>query len=112
MSKRSATELSSLNNDSPKFAKASGSGLKREISADDEMGEFEDAWEDEIESDEDVVDNEAQGDENGVILLQADMPLILSVLQQWISMMKFYQLSKNQTSLLQQRKPSSLAPIH
>jgi ribosome assembly protein RRB1 len=34
----------------------------------DEMGEFEDAWEDELESDEDVVDAEAEEREDGACL--------------------------------------------
>lgn len=64
MSKRSVTETISAS-DGQAFKKASGSGLKREIVANDDMGEYEDAWEDEIESDEDVVDAEADGAEDG-----------------------------------------------
>ncbi len=64
MAKRSATEVVTSNGQP--FLKASGSGLKRELAVNDEMGEFEDAWEDEIESDEDVVDGgEKDDDENG-----------------------------------------------
>ncbi|KAH7885979.1 WD40-repeat-containing domain protein [Phlebopus sp. FC_14] len=44
------------------YAKAApGSTVKRSGPLLDEMGEFEDAWEDEIESDEDAVDGEAGG---------------------------------------------------
>lgn len=69
MSKRSATELlTTTNNAGQAFAKASGSGLKRETPAPDEMGEFEDAWEDEIESDEDAVDAEASEGGDGPYL--------------------------------------------
>lgn len=56
MSKRSATEV--VTADGQPFAKASGSGSKRDDITRDEMGEFEDAWEDELESDEEVVDAE------------------------------------------------------
>jgi ribosome assembly protein RRB1 len=64
MSKRNATELEFSTRTGEPFSKASGSGQKRENVTVDEMGEFEDAWEDEIESDEEVVDAEAQ-DEDG-----------------------------------------------
>jgi ribosome assembly protein RRB1 len=46
------------------YLKAQAGAAKRDAEALDEMGEFEDAWEDEIESDEDAVD----GDEDGVQL--------------------------------------------
>lgn len=65
MSKRSATELqTTAANEGQAFPKASGSGSRREHVPTNEMGEFEDAWEDEIESDEEVVDaeNGEQGD--------------------------------------------------
>ncbi|KAJ7675381.1 glutamate-rich WD repeat containing [Mycena rosella] len=64
MSKRSATELLTPASNGQPFTKASGSGSKRDNVAPDDMGEFEDAWEDEIESDEDVVDAEAGQDED------------------------------------------------
>ncbi|KAF5352689.1 hypothetical protein D9756_006024 [Leucocoprinus leucothites] len=63
MSKRTATELETSSRSGEPFAKASGSGQRRENVTVDEMGEFEDAWEDEIESDEEVVDAEAQGED-------------------------------------------------
>lgn len=58
MSKRIADPTTHLS-EGQAFAKASPSGSKRDnaaAAAQDEMGEFEDAWEDEIESDEEVVD--------------------------------------------------------
>lgn len=64
MSKRSVTEVVS-SNDGQAFTKKSGSGSRREIIAEGEMGEFEDAWEDEIEEDEDVIDAEAESQEDG-----------------------------------------------
>lgn len=70
MSKRSATELAppGIQTGEP-FNKAHGSGPKREVVAEDEMGEFEDAWEDELESDEEVVDAEDEEREDGVSLV-------------------------------------------
>jgi ribosome assembly protein RRB1 len=70
MSKRSATELlTPAATAGQPFAKASGSGSKRENVTPDDMGEFEDAWEDEIESDEEVIDAEATEDADGLFLL-------------------------------------------
>ncbi|KIK70770.1 hypothetical protein GYMLUDRAFT_184715 [Collybiopsis luxurians FD-317 M1] len=68
MSKRSVTEVVSTtnNNDGQAFSKVSGSGARREVAAEDEMGEFEDAWEDEIEEDEDVVDAETESKDDGM----------------------------------------------
>lgn len=66
MSKRTAN---STTLEGQAFSKASGGAPKRENVAVDEMGEFEDAWEDEIESDEDVVDAEVNGDEDGTQLV-------------------------------------------
>jgi ribosome assembly protein RRB1 len=68
MSKRPATEFQSTSiNDGQPYAKASGSGTKRENITSDEMGEFEDAWEDEIESGEEAVDEEADEREDGTL---------------------------------------------
>ncbi|KAJ7596793.1 WD40-repeat-containing domain protein [Mycena floridula] len=55
MAKRSATETVTTENEGQPFSKASGSGIKRDAANNDEMGEFEDAWEDELESDEEVI---------------------------------------------------------
>ncbi len=62
MPKRPANEP--LSNAQP-FTKAPSSSSKRDAPAGEEMGEFEDAWEDELESDEDVVD---ANDENGAVI--------------------------------------------
>ncbi|KAF8640499.1 hypothetical protein AX17_000161 [Amanita inopinata Kibby_2008] len=63
MSKRSARELVSppIQEGQPLQKAAHGIGRKREHVSTDEMGEFEDPWEDELESEEEVVD--AGGDE-------------------------------------------------
>jgi len=66
MSKRSATELETSAKTGEPFSKASGIGQKRENVIPDEMGEFEDAWEDEIESDEEVIDAEAQNEDGAL----------------------------------------------
>lgn len=66
MSKRSATETVV---EGQPFTKASGSGQKRDATTHDDVGEFEDAWEDEIESDEEVIDAEAN-DDNGPFILR------------------------------------------
>ena len=65
MSKRPAEASSSTQTiDGQPFAKAGPNASKREAEGNNEMGEFEDAWEDEVEEDEDVVDN-AEKDEDG-----------------------------------------------
>lgn len=52
MSKRSHTQLNtSADPDGQPFQKMRSSGVRRQ-SVTDDMGEFEDAWEDEIEEDE------------------------------------------------------------
>ncbi|KAJ7361504.1 WD40-repeat-containing domain protein [Mycena albidolilacea] len=77
MSKRSATELlTPAATAGQPFAKASGSGSKRDNAAPDEMGEFEDAWEDEIESDEEVIDAQATEDADGMDVDDEVMPAI------------------------------------
>ncbi|KZP25414.1 glutamate-rich WD repeat containing [Athelia psychrophila] len=63
MSKRSLTELQSVPEDGQAYLKASGSGTKREAVNPDDMGEFEDAWEDEIESEEEIVDGGGEDDD-------------------------------------------------
>lgn len=66
MSKRSVTEIHASSGSQAEPRKTPrGESKQREIAADDEMGEFEDAWEDELESDEEVVDAEAGKDEDG-----------------------------------------------
>jgi ribosome assembly protein RRB1 len=44
------------------YAKVPAGAAKRDTEVPDEMGEFEDAWEDEIESDEDAVDGGEDGE--------------------------------------------------
>jgi ribosome assembly protein RRB1 len=61
MPKRAAPQ-DAQDQDGP-YAKAPAGGAKRAPAAADEMGEFEDAWEDELESDEDAVDG--GGSEDG-----------------------------------------------
>jgi ribosome assembly protein RRB1 len=63
MSKRSITETATSSGQ-PR-AKAPVGGAKREVPL-EEMGEFEDAWEDEIESDEEVVDGGENDTEDGM----------------------------------------------
>ncbi|KAG5654714.1 hypothetical protein H0H81_007470 [Sphagnurus paluster] len=58
MSKRSATEIVDPSTKNARTGEIR-SGSKRDNAKMDEMGEFEDAWEDEIESEEEVVDAEA-----------------------------------------------------
>ncbi|KAF5388578.1 hypothetical protein D9757_004598 [Collybiopsis confluens] len=77
MSKRSATEAVSMSskNEGQPLSKITSSGLRRDAPAEDEIGEFEDAWEDEIEEDEDVVDAEADSKDDGMDIDQV-MPAI------------------------------------
>ncbi|OAX44450.1 glutamate-rich WD repeat containing [Rhizopogon vinicolor AM-OR11-026] len=63
MSKRSASDRTT---DGQAFTKASGSGAKRDETEVNDIGEFEDAWEDEIESEDDAVDGEAGDGEDGM----------------------------------------------
>ena len=72
MAKRTASEFLAASgaDDGQASAKAPASKPRRVPESVDEMGEFEDAWEDELESDEDVVDagDDAEG---GVCVLPA-----------------------------------------
>lgn len=64
MSKRPAEASSSTQTiDGQPFAKAGPNASKREVEGSNEMGEFEDAWEDEVEEDEDVVDSAEKGED-------------------------------------------------
>ena len=58
MSKRTATELQAASTSSEHEAKRPFRAETKSIPEDD-MGEFEDGWEDEYESDEEVVDGAA-----------------------------------------------------
>ena len=72
MSKRSATEVNATSEGHGEPRKTPrGESKQREHVADDEMGEFEDAWEDELESDEEVVDSEVQKGEDGMCIYTA-----------------------------------------
>jgi len=51
--------------DEQPVSKAQPTSTRRDAHTEDEMGEFEDAWEDELESDEDVTD---ANDVNGEII--------------------------------------------
>jgi len=62
MPKRPANDT--LPNGQP-YSKAPVSGARREAAVEDEMGEFEDAWEDEVESDEEVIDGNEEDKEDG-----------------------------------------------
>ena len=67
MSKRSVTEIHASSESHAESRKNPRSESKqKETSVEDEMGEFEDGWEDEYESDEEVVDAEAGKGEDGV----------------------------------------------
>lgn len=68
MSKRTAEFQPHAIHAGKSYRKASRGSEKRENVVIDEMGEFEDAWEDELESDEDVVDAEAEEREDGACL--------------------------------------------
>ncbi|TFK56564.1 hypothetical protein OE88DRAFT_1649923 [Heliocybe sulcata] len=57
MSKRTATEIITASGSSSEpYAKVAVNGDRRKPEGENEMGEFEDAWEDEIESDEEAVE--------------------------------------------------------
>lgn len=63
MSKRAANDAQ----EGQPFQKTGASGSKRELQPLNEMGEFEDAWEDEIEEEE-VVNESAENDEDGMLV--------------------------------------------
>ena len=67
MSKRSVTEVHASSNIHGESRKTPRSESKqKEQAVDDEMGEFEDGWEDEYESDEEIVDAESGKAEDGM----------------------------------------------
>ena len=73
MAKRTATELHTANIADSAPRKQPRASEPRETSAQqDEIGNFEDDWEDEYESDEEVVDDEAEEDRDGMCLVMAD----------------------------------------
>lgn len=72
MSKRTATELqaASTSSDHEPRKTPRGSGSKPEKVLDEEMGEFEDGWEDEFESDEEVVEGKDEDNEGMLLVSQ------------------------------------------
>ena len=62
MPKRSANDTQ----DGQPFQKTPASGNRREVPVVNEMGEFEDAWEDEIESEEEVAGTDSEENEDGL----------------------------------------------
>ena len=73
MSKRTAA-TETLSEGQP-YAKASGSGPRRSMGTADEMGEFEDQWEDEIESDEEVHDAGEDQEDGSYSYLRQMLPI-------------------------------------
>jgi len=63
MPKRTASDALPNGQADQPFNKISATGIKRETHYIDEMGEFEDAWEDEIESDQEVADADEERDD-------------------------------------------------
>jgi len=95
MAKRSATDPSSdplVHAKTPRFSE------KRDVPTVDDIGEFEDAWEDELESDEDVVDADApdgtSNSTNDPVSHSFVTHLSCFLYQEW-TLMKFSPLSKS-----------------
>ena len=65
MPKRTASDALLNGQTDQLFNKMPATGIRRETHSIDEMGEFEDAWEDEIESDEEVVDVDEEREDGG-----------------------------------------------
>ncbi|KAI0714976.1 glutamate-rich WD repeat containing [Earliella scabrosa] len=77
MSKRSVTEIQTASGSHGEPRKTPRSESKHKDHAmDDEMGEFEDGWEDEYESDEEVVDAEAGKPDDGMDVDDEVLPAI------------------------------------
>jgi len=91
MPKRPAIDM--LCDEQP-VSKAQPTGTRRDANTENEMGEFEDAWEDELESDEDVTDAHDDNGEDHKYFLR-NYPQSMQV---WMSM-GVYLLSKNLKSL-------------
>lgn len=60
MSKRSVTEIQTASTSDNRQSKRPFGAASKQNGAEDEIGEFEDGWEDEFESDGEVVDGEAE----------------------------------------------------
>ena len=65
MPKRTASDALLNGQADQPFNKMPATGIRRETHSIDEMGEFEDAWEDEIESDQEVVDVDEEREDGG-----------------------------------------------
>lgn len=65
MSKRTATEIQTVSSNDEHAGKRPFRAETKNV-PEEEMGEFEDGWEDEYESDEEVIDAEAGKGEDGV----------------------------------------------
>jgi ribosome assembly protein RRB1 len=65
MPKRTASDALLNGQVDQPFNKMPATGIRREAHSVDEMGEFEDAWEDEIESDQEVVDADEEREDGG-----------------------------------------------
>ncbi|CUA67541.1 Ribosome assembly protein rrb1 [Schizosaccharomyces pombe 972h-] [Rhizoctonia solani] len=74
MAKRSATETAATSNEGQAYSKvpATGNDVPRRSISVDEMGEFEDEWEDELESDGEVVDG-GENDEDEDSKMEVDV---------------------------------------
>lgn len=69
MAKRTATELqTAASDDTAPRKQLRANEPKQTVAREDEIGNFEDDWEDEYESDEEVVDGEAEEDRDGMCL--------------------------------------------
>lgn len=68
MSKRSTTETVTATNYGQAYSKVSAGGSKREVATNDDMGDFEDPWEDEIQSEEEVEEDTGNGQDDGTFI--------------------------------------------
>lgn len=75
MSKRTATELQQTSIEEQSSRKTPrGNGNRESALQQDEIGEFEDGWEDEFESDEEIFDNAEENEgEDGMLSAAATM---------------------------------------
>ena len=93
MSKRTATELQTTSvtqeYEPRKTPRASGSKQQEKI-PDDDMGEFEDGWEDEFESDEEIVEEKNGGTEGTSHQHVLVMTTLINIMQRWKLTMKSF----------------------
>ena len=69
MAKRSGTEAQTASTSDGPEAKRPWGSQAQQNGAENEMGEFEDQWEDELESDEEVVDADAEAEDGACVFL-------------------------------------------